>query len=199
MEFESEYISRRRRKKRIKILLDIFRWIIEIAVAVAIAYFIINIVLEKTPVYGNSMSPTLESGDMILIDRFVYKYSKPERFDVIVFKQGGNEHEYYDVKRIIGLPGETVRIVDGKVYINGDELTEKINCDDMLVPGTASVNITLEKGEYFVLGDNRNNSEDSRSADIGNVVTDDIIGKAVIRLNGFSFISKLNVIEDSNE
>ena len=93
--------------------------------AVAIAYFIINIVLEKTPVYGNSMSPTLESGDMILIDRFVYKYSKPERFDVIVFKQGGNEHEYYDVKRIIGLPGETVRIVDGKVYINGDELTEK--------------------------------------------------------------------------
>ena len=118
---------------------------------------------------------------------------------MIAFKQSGSEHDYYDVKRIVGLPGETIQIIDGAVYINGTEITEKINCEKMRIPGLAKDPFTLEEEEYFVLGDNRNNSEDSRFANIGTIVKEEIVGKAWIRLNEFGFIGTMNLFKADEE
>ena len=103
------------------------------------------------------------------------------------------------IKRVVGLPGETLQIVDGAVHINGEEIKEKINCEKMLIPGLAKDAITLEEGEYFVLGDNRNNSEDSRFANVGTVVEGEIIGKAWLRLNEFGFVGTMNLRREEGE
>jgi len=177
----------------IKILVEIFIWAAQIAAVIFLAYFIINYCVEKTTVIGNSMENTLSANDQIIINKFIYRISEPKRFDVIVFKQSGKEHSFYNIKRIIGLPGETVQIIDGAVYINGEKLEEIIEVEEIVNYGLAAEEILLEENEYFVLGDNRNNSEDSRFASIGNITKDEIIGKASLRLSPFNFISKLNL------
>jgi signal peptidase I len=176
-----------------KIGIEIFIWAAQIAAVIFLAYFIVYYCIEKTNVIGSSMEKTLFAGDPIIIDKFSYRLTDPKRFDVIVFKQGGDEHSYYNIKRIIGLPGETVIIKDGIIYINGEILEDIVNVDEMANYGLAAEEILLEDNEYFVLGDNRNYSEDSRFASIGNITRDEIIGKAVIRLSPFNFVSKLNL------
>ncbi len=145
------------------------------------------------------METTLSDGDTIIVNKFAYLFQGPGRGDVIVFKQSGREHDYYDVKRVVGLPGEVVQIVDGAVYINGKEMPEKINCERMAIPGLAKDSLTLEEGEYFVLGDNRNNSEDSRFANVGTIVRAEIVGKAWLRLNEFGFIGTMNLYKEEPE
>lgn len=196
MEFDFE---RENKKNTIsKILIEVFIWVAEIAAVIFLAYFIIYYCIEKTTVIGSSMEPTLYANDSIIINKFAYRFSDPKRFDVIVFKQSGKEHSFYNIKRIIGLPGETILIKDGQIYINGEILEEIINIEEMVNYGLAAEEITLEENEYFVLGDNRNNSEDSRFASIGNITRDEIIGKAALRLSPFNFISKLNLKETQN-
>lgn len=183
-------------KKIIKILIKVLIWIIQIVAVILLAYFIVYYALEKTNMVGASMESTLKDGDSIIINKFSYRFAKPKRNDVIVFKHNGKEHNYYNIKRIIGMPGETVQIKDGKIYINGKLRTDIIKVDKMLNSGLAGDKITLEENEYFVLGDNRNNSEDSRFASIGNIRKNEIVGKAFIRLSPFNFISKLNLAEN---
>lgn len=200
MEFEIEYQKGRRRKRRRSAAAKALIWVLQIAAVILLAYFIINVVLEKTSVLGDSMEVTLSDGDVIIVNKFAYLLREPKRGDVVVFKQSGREHDYYDVKRVIGLPGETVQIMDGVVYINGEVMPEKINCENIRIPGLAKDPITLEEAEYFVLGDNRNNSEDSRFANIGTVVREEIVGKAWLRLNEFGFIGTMNRYrEDAGE
>lgn len=179
-----------------KIAIKILIWIIQIAAVVLLAKFIVNYALEKTTVSGSSMEGTLLEQDKIIINKFAYRFAKPKRNDIVVFKQTNKEHSYLNIKRIIGLPGETVQISGGSVFINGTALTEPIPVEAMVNSGLAEEEITLDENEYFVLGDNRNNSEDSRFANIGNILADDIIGKAWIRSNDFAFISNLNVIKE---
>lgn len=186
--FDSEDTS----EKRKKIIKEVIIWAVEIIAVILLAYFLVEYAVEKTTVVGESMETTLQEEDKIIINKFAYRFSKPKRFDVIVFKQSGKEHSYYNIKRIIGLPGETVQIKDGVVYVNDEPITEKSAVDVIKNPGLAVEPITLEDKEYFVLGDNRNLSEDSRFANIGNVVFDDIIGKAWIRLKPFNFVNELN-------
>lgn len=187
-DFDRDKKRARNRKTIFKILI----WIIEIVAVVLIAFYIINFALEKTTMLGNSMEVTLKAQDKVIINKLAYVFKDPKRYDVIVFKQSGDEHNYYNIKRIIGLPGETVQIKGGFVYINGEVLEEPMVVDLIQMGGLANDEIVLEEDEYFVLGDNRNISEDSRFANIGNVVFDDIIGKAWIRLSPFDFISKIN-------
>lgn len=187
------YDRESRKPTIMKIGIEIFIWAAQIAAVIFLAYFIVYYCIEKTNVIGSSMEKTLFAGDPIIIDKFSYRLTDPKRFDVIVFKQGGDEHSYYNIKRIIGLPGETVIIKDGIIYINGEILEDIVNVDEMANYGLAAEEILLEDNEYFVLGDNRNYSEDSRFASIGNITRDEIIGKAVIRLSPFNFVSKLNL------
>ncbi|MBU5334199.1 signal peptidase I [Anaerocolumna aminovalerica] len=191
MDFNFDKTSRKPLVK--KIITEGIIWIIELAVVIGLAYFVVNFTIERTTMLGVSMSPTLVDQDKIIINKFAYKFNKPERFDIIVFKQSGNEHSYYNIKRIIGLPGETINITDGNVYVNGELLEEPMVIEPITNSGLAAEEITLDKNEYFVLGDNRNNSEDSRFANIGNILSNEIIGKAWIRTNNFNFINKLNL------
>ncbi len=181
-----------------KILIEIFIWAAQIAAVIFLAYFIVYYCVEKTNVIGDSMENTLFANEPIIIDKFSYRVSDPKRFDVIVFKQSGKEHSFYNVKRIIGLPGETVIIKEGDIYIDGEVIEDIVKVEEMINYGLADEEITLEDNEYFVLGDNRNNSEDSRFASIGNITRDEIIGKATLRLSPFNFISKLNLEKKEN-
>ncbi|MCI7813877.1 MAG: signal peptidase I [Lachnospiraceae bacterium] len=153
-------------------------WILVMLLAV---FLIVEYVGQRTQVSGRSMEDTLHNGDNLIVDKISYRFRDPERFDIIVFPPNENEKTYY-IKRIIGLPGETVQIVDGKIYINGEVLEENYGKEVMKEAGRASTPIVLGGDEYFVLGDNRNNSTDSRYPSVGNVKRSSIVGRAWVRI-----------------
>ena len=195
MEFDFDRESKKPLIK--KIVKEIIILGVEIALVIGLAYGIIQFAVEKSAMIGSSMEVTLSDGDDVIINKFSYYFHDPQRYDVVVFKQSGKEHSYYNIKRIIGLPGETVQIKDGQVYINNERLDEPVNVDVMEIGGLAEEPIALEENEYFVLGDNRNNSEDSRFANIGNIVSQDIIGKVWVKLEPFNFVNKINMKQDN--
>ena len=199
MSLDYDFDRAERIEKRRKFFKKFFGWVFALGLAIALAWAITTYALEKTNMVGESMETTLSSGDTILINKLIYRIKQPERFDVIVFKKDGKEHSYYSIKRIIGLPGERVLIAGGKVYIDGVLLEEKSNVEDMQLPGLASGEIILDEDEYFVLGDNRNNSEDSRYYNVGNVFSEEIIGKAWLRINKFGLIGKMNNRKDGDK
>ncbi|MDE6662925.1 MAG: signal peptidase I [Lachnospiraceae bacterium] len=165
-----------------ELLKDIFELMIGTLVAIFLAFAITYFVGMRTSVIGDSMEPALYNGQEILINRFIYKISSPQRGDVIVFLPNGNQKTHYYVKRVMALPGETVQIKNGKVYIDGELFEEDDSYDKIADAGIAENEIVLNDNEYFVLGDNRNSSEDSRSGNIGAVDGSNIIGKAWFRL-----------------
>ena len=156
---------------------EIFSTILYILVVLLGTYLLITFVGQRTSVSGSSMEPTLSNNDQLILDKISYRFSEPQRFDIIVFPFQYAEKTFY-VKRIIGLPGETVQIdLQGNIYINGQILNEDYGKETINFAGLAVEPITLGDDEYFVMGDNRNNSEDSRFADIGLVNSDSIEGK----------------------
>lgn len=176
------------KKLNIKFVKSLLLWIFQIGVVIALAWVVVFYWGQKTSVIGQSMLPVLESGQEVWINKMSYMLSTPERFDVIVFKPNGNKNIHDSVKRVIGLPGETVQIKDGMIYINNKELKEEGRSGLIEEAGMAAEAYTLDDDEYFVLGDNRSSSEDSRYADIGMVHLEDIEGKAWLRKEeGFSF------------
>lgn len=174
--------NRRKKKVNMSIVKEVLIWMIEIAVTIFIAFTCVYFVGLRTSVVGQSMSPTLRAGDEILVNRFVYSVSDPKANDIIVFLPNGNEKSHLYIKRVIGVPGDTVLIEDGAVYVNGELFEEEVSVAAMSEAGLASEEIVLGEDEYFVLGDNRNNSEDSRYANIGNIKKEYIIGKVWFRL-----------------
>ena len=163
------------------ILKELMGWIVYIIIIVALAWVIITFVGQRTQVSGSSMETTLSDGDQLIVDKMSYRFRDPNRYDIVVFPYQYEENTYY-IKRIIGLPGETVQIVDGYVYIDGQQLDEHSGNEVMLDPGTAEEPVTLGDDEYFVLGDNRNNSQDSRAANVGVIHRKDLLGRAWIRI-----------------
>ena len=177
-------MSRRRRRREPGIIREILGWIFYIIVILVLTYVIITYVGQRTSVSGSSMETTLSDGDQLLVDKLSYRFQDPKRFDIIVFPYQYEENTYY-IKRIIGLPGETVQVVDGMIK-EGREIAA-IH-PNMVV---TSQQITLGEDEYFVLGDNRNHSQDSRDPSVGEVKKDTIMGKAWVRIYPFD---KMGVI-----
>ena len=165
-----------------KVIHEILEYVISTVIVVFLAFVLMFCFGTKTSVIGDSMMPALYNGQQILIDKFIYKLSSPKRGDVIVFQPNGNENTHYYEKRIIGLPGETIQIIDGYVYVNGSKLDEDDTYDLIEDPGIAKDELILQPYEYFVLGDNRNSSEDSRSGNMGPVKKEYIIGKAWLHM-----------------
>ena len=171
-----------------KVLKELLSTGLYILVVLVMTYLVIHYVGQRTEVDGESMENTLSNGDNLIVDKITYRFSDPKRFDIIVFPFQYKENTYY-IKRIIGLPGETVQIDDGgNIYING-ELLEESYGREIIRPdtiGRAAEPIVLGDDEYFVMGDNRNNSSDSRTEIVGNIHREDIIGRAWLRIWPFS-------------
>lgn len=181
-----------RKSSHKKLILQIIITILEVAVILGIAYAITHYGMETFTVSGQDMMPTLENGDRILVNKLSYHLHSVKRNDVVIVRQSGAEHNYYSAERVLGLPGETVQIRDGILYIDGKKLEEAFDFPIMENGGLALEEITLDSEEYFVLCDNRNNGEDSRNASVGNILEENIVGKAWIRLNTIEFVRHIN-------
>ena len=173
----------KKKKLNPKLIKDIFEMMIGGMIVIFLAFVIVFSVGVKTSVVGDSMEPGLYNGQEVLINRVIYRLSSPKRGDVIVFLPNGNQNTHFYVKRVVGLPGELIQIQDGSVYVDGVLLEEDEMFDRIADPGIAVNELQLEVDEYFVLGDNRNSSEDSRSGNIGPVRKDTIAGKAWFKLD----------------
>ena len=170
--------GKQRKKFNVEIFKEVLTWTAQIIGVILIAYVCISSFGIRSSVVGQAMSDTLESGEQILINKITYVFSNPRSGDVVVFLPNGNEKSHYYIRRVVGVPGDKVQIKDGALYINGELYEETTVVAAMEEAGIAETEITLSEDEYFVLGDNRNNSEDSRYANIGNVKKEYIIGKA---------------------
>lgn len=172
------HFGREKKSVNIPIVKEVITWILEIAIVLGIAFVFVYFIGFRTSVVGQSMAPTLKNKQNILVNRFLYSVTDPKPNDLVVFLPNGNEKSHYYIKRVIGVPGDKVQIKEGLVYINGNPFDELVETALIQDAELAAEEITLEEDEYFVLGDNRNNSEDSRYANIGNVKKEYIIGKA---------------------
>lgn len=164
---------------------EVIHTIVYMGIVIFCCFLILAFVVQRTTVDGNSMTNSLHDKDSILIDKISYRFSDPKRFDIIVFPCDKNT---YYVKRIIGLPGETVQILEnGDIMINGEKLNESYGKEVIwdCNRGLAEDEIVLGENEYFVLGDNRNDSLDSRSNVVGTVKRSEIVGKVLIRVYPF--------------
>lgn len=169
-----------------KVLRKLIGLVLYLAVIFAVSWLLVHFVVQRTVVDGQSMENTLYNGDNLIVDKISYRFKDPKRFDIIVFPYQYKEHTYY-IKRVIGLPGETVSITDnGIIMIDGEQLSESYGKEVIRDPGLAKNPIVLGKDEYFVLGDNRNNSSDSRDPSVGVIKRDDILGRALLRIYPFS-------------
>ena len=167
-----------------RIMRELLNTAIYLLCVLGAVWLVITFVGQRTEVEGASMENTLHNGDNLIVDKLSYRFHDPERFDIIVFPFQFQDNTYY-IKRIIGLPGETVQIMDdGSIYINGEKLEENYGME-VTKPetiGRAAEPIELGDDEYFVMGDNRNNSSDSRTDMVGNITRENIIGKAWLRI-----------------
>ena len=167
-----------------RIMRELLNTAIYLLCVLGAVWLVITFVGQRTEVEGASMENTLHNGDNLIVDKLSYRFHDPERFDIIVFPFQFQDNTYY-IKRIIGLPGESVQIMDdGSIYINGEKLEENYGME-VIKPetiGRAAEPIELGDDEYFVMGDNRNNSSDSRTDMVGNIKRENIIGKAWLRI-----------------
>ncbi len=174
-----------------KVLKEILSTSLYLLFVLCAIYLVIHFVGQRTQVQGSSMEPKLSSDDNLIVDKISYRFHDPERFDIVVFPFRYEENTFY-IKRVIGLPGETIRIDEmGNILIDGNILEESYGKEVIQNPGRAYEEIVLADDEYFLMGDNRNNSTDSRDPSVGNVRRDEIVGRAWLRiwpLDKFGFI-----------
>lgn len=170
------------RRGRHGILKEVLDWVVFFVILIGLTFLINTYVGQRTYISGPSMQPTLHDGDNLIVDKISYRFTDPKRYDIIVFPYRYQEDTFY-IKRIIGLPGETVQVINGYVYINGELREDEVyGAEVMEDAGIASEPITLGEDEYFVLGDNRNHSSDSRDPNVGVLHRDELIGRAWVRI-----------------
>ena len=181
------FFKRIRRRKvgfhiDLKKLAAIGMWVFKIGVVCLLAFVSVWYFGQQVSTVGDSMKPILGNGDVVLVNRIIYNATTPKRGDIIIFKPKGNENVHYYTKRIIGLPGETVEIMENRVYIDGERLEEEYETTDIDEVGIVTEKVKLAGDEYFVLGDNRNDSTDSRDPNVSLIHRDEIIGRAWLRI-----------------
>lgn len=165
-----------------KVLREILSTSLYLLGVLCAVYLVIHFVGQRTQVQGESMEPKLSTEDNLIVDKISYRFHDPERFDIIVFPFQYEKDTFF-IKRIIGLPGETVQIdEEGNILIDGEILEESYGKEVIINPGRAYEPVALGEDEYFVMGDNRNNSTDSRDPSVGNIKREDIIGRAWLRI-----------------
>ncbi len=175
--------TRRRRKFQKEKAKKVLLFILELLLVVFLAYWTVQFFGIQATIAGESMEETLRSGDVVLMN----KIGRVGVNDIVVFQPSANLSAQYSVKRVIGVPGDTVLIKNGDIYINGEIFHNITETDDIEDPGLAATEITLGEDEFFLLGDNRNNSEDSRYETIGNIHRDAIVGKVWFCLSFSNF------------
>ncbi len=184
--------KRRRRKINKGRVLYVTIWAAEIIAVVLAAYLIVAAFGFRTSMVGDAMYPTLSNTDVVLVNRLKYKLINPQRGDVVAFRPDSNTKSHYYIRRIVGVPGDSVQVSDGELYVNDEIVSLAGLSGQITVAGNAADEITLGDGEYFVMGDNPNSSEDSRHASVGIVTKDDIEGEVYMAV---SFGSHLGFID----
>ena len=177
-------MARKRRKERLdgSLLFRIFIWVMEILLIVLMAYAVSRLFFRTATMQDSSMEPTISVSNTILLDKAAYRIHSPRRGDLIAYLITDDDTEPMHIKRIVGLPGETIQIAGGQILIDGETYKEGHDFPAIIDPGIASDPVTLADDEYFVLGDNRNGSQDSRYASVGNVRKKRIAGKIWFRI-----------------
>ncbi len=163
------------------IAVGIVKWCGQIAIVILLAFLTIQFGVQTLTVRGESLEEAYSDGDVVLVNKFIYKISEPKRYDMAAFRTG-SEDDHYSIKRVMGVPGDSIIIEDGVLKINGESVDAFPGFSDIKYAGLASEEIILGEDEYFVMGDNCNNSEDSRVASVGNIEKDNMIGKVQMRL-----------------
>lgn len=190
LNFEQE----QKKAKRKKILKECAIWLVEIIAVILIAYLLIHFCIRKTSTIGSAMEPTLYSGEDVFINTKAYLLFSPDREDVIAFYDGESDVDEQEeplilFRRIIGLPGETVQITDGKILIDGQPFDESYEYTPMTTAGIAEQAIKLGEDEYFVLSDSRVDTDDSRNSSFGFIKKSQIIGKVSFTLDPLAMVS----------
>ncbi|MCC8141763.1 MAG: signal peptidase I [Lachnospiraceae bacterium] len=177
--FSRNELSFRHHRRRIRLgaMRQVLIIIIEIAAALVLAFLLVYGLGLRVNVSGNSMETTLSDGESVFVNRLAYRVGSPKSGDVVVFMPNGNEKSPYYIKRVVAAPGDSVQIKDGVIYVN-DVMFDDKDTEAVADAGLAEEKLTMGDDEYFVIGDNRNSSEDSRYTSFGNVKKEYIIGKA---------------------
>ena len=166
--------------------LYILDWAIDIAIASIIVYMITTFAFQNMYVVGSSMEPTLKNGEAVLVNKLTYLIKEPNRYDIVTFRHINTSHEEINfVKRIIGIPGDKIDIVNNVIYVNGEVLglpTDAYNKDSIIKTGNMRYPIIVPKESYFVLGDNKSNSIDSRYLEVGMIPKKELMGKICVRI-----------------
>ena len=187
-----DYRDLNQERRDVSLLHHVVYWIADVAAVLVLATFVVLFFCDRVTVTGQSMEPTLSASDVVLVNRVQYHFGEPQRLDVIVFEKENNSAVKKYVKRVIGLPGETVQIIDEIIYIDGKPLSAEEGLEHVTLAGLASDPIVLGSNEYFVLGDNRDSSEDSRFSNIGNVKRAEIQGIVWLRVSPFQKVGKIS-------
>lgn len=159
------------------------QWVLSIAIVIVLGYSLVTFGVQSVKIVGQSMTPVLEDSDTVLVNKMVYHFNDIERYDIVAFKLRADDESYYNVKRIVGLPGENVKIEGGHVFINGKSLDDLPFDELITTAGIAADGVTLGNNEYFVIGDNVNVSDDSRFMNVGCIEEAEILGKVVYRIS----------------
>ena len=173
--------NRQRKKLNVALIKYIAILVFELGVMIGLGYLVVDCFGKQVELSNSSMEPTYLSGDIVLVNRFAYSKNMPKPNDIIAFKPKSNVNASYSIKRVIAGPGDTVLIEKGKLIVNGEKWKDSFSSEKIEIAGTASTEITLLDDQYFVLGDNRNSSEDSRYESIGFVSTNDILGRVWVK------------------
>ena len=186
-------VASRKRYQENTALLTFCKYIADICMVIVVAYTLVLFLCSRTTVIGSSMEPAVYNDDTVMVNKIAYAFAGPQRYDVIAFKPDSVTSDRVYIKRVIGLPGETIQIINGKVYINDKQLNTDVVDIDILTSGIAATPVQLGEDEYFVLGDNGESGEDSRSETIGVVKTDEIYGKVWFNVSSgehFGFVKR---------